>query len=48
MKKNKCGLTFVEIMISIGVLSVLGLAIFKLMTYANENTAKSRCRSDLR
>lgn len=50
MKRNKekSAFTFTEVMIGIAITSLIGLAIFKLVSHARATSAKANCRGALR
>ena len=48
LKKNKQGLTIIEVLISITVMAIIGLGLLKLMSNARKTPAKAECRGMLR
>ena len=48
MSKKRLGFTLVELIIGIVIMSILGLAIYKLVSAANRNSAIAECKGNLR
>ena len=48
MSKKRYGFTLVELMVGIGIMAVLGLAVYKFISAANRTSAIAECRGNLR
>ena len=48
MSKKRFGFTLVELMVGIGIMAVLGLAVYKFISAANRTSAIAECRGNLR
>ena len=48
MFKKRLGFTLVELMVGIGIMAVIGLAVFKVISSANRTSAIAECRGNLR
>ena len=48
MSKKRFGFTLVELMVGIGIMAVIGLAVYKFISAANRTSAIAECRGNLR
>ena len=48
MSKKRFGFTLVELMVGIGIMAVLGLAVYKFISAAKRTSAIAECRGNLR
>ena len=48
MSKKRFGFTLVELLVGIGIMAVLGLAVYKFISAANRTSAIAECRGNLR